>query len=561
MMRGKSRTQIRVAPDCEQGQGIALVLLMMMAMLGIAGLSVDVGRAYVLRQALQNEANAGALAAAGQVYYSSSTSQAQALATAYGGGTYNAVPNANAPVITPYCLNALMPTGQTCTSTSQSNAIRLTESANMNTLFMRIFGMRTMNVHATAMASMQGSAQPWNVVIILDATGSMSNAPASGSCSGYSTKFACALHGVTTLLQRVNPCNGASTCTTGSSGNSNFRVALFSFPNVSSSTVSKFYTTCAAPTSIPYTFPATNLTSYSQDAATNGPYYAGNNASSPNERVPATYEDSPINSSNGAADGDANGFVVNYWLGSSSSPAYLNSSSSIVKEVAISTPCLTNPGGQGTYYAGVIYAAQAALTAEHALYPKAKNAIVILSDGQAQAVYNGTTPSNSNLGVGAPTQTSGGAPASDYLQYIASPTSTNYYPSATDECQQAIKAAQVAQAAGTKIYSVAFGSTSSGCTTSSGGTDSALWASATSGQPAFTALSQITPCAVMKNIASPTANNIDYFYADSVSTGNSCTSTANSVSNVGDIFSSIAATFTSPRLMPPGSSGNSVPSF
>jgi len=39
---------------------------------------------------------------------------------------------------------------------------------------MKLFGYSQLNVAATATASMQGQSQPWNVAIILDATGSMS---------------------------------------------------------------------------------------------------------------------------------------------------------------------------------------------------------------------------------------------------------------------------------------------------------------------------------------------------------------------------------------------------
>ena len=188
-------------------------------------------------------------------------------------------------------------------------------------------------------------------------------------------------------------------------------------PNVSSSTVAQFYGSCSTPTHEPYTFPATTLAAYAPATATNGPYYA----TAPN--VATTYEDTPINSSKGTADGDANGFVVNYWA----SPKTLvsSSSSSLVDEL---NGCLTNPGGESTYYAGVIYAAQAALTAEQKLYPTAKNAIILMSDGQANVT------DYSKLASGAPTAGTNGQPASDYLK-LASGTA---YPSATNECQQAI---------------------------------------------------------------------------------------------------------------------------
>ena len=64
-----------------------------------------------------------------------------------------------------------------------------------------------MTVAATATASMQGVPQPWNVAIVLDATGSMSDAPPTGSCT-TNTEFACALAGVQTLLQNVPNSSG-----------------------------------------------------------------------------------------------------------------------------------------------------------------------------------------------------------------------------------------------------------------------------------------------------------------------------------------------------------------
>ncbi len=539
-MPNKSQTQSRVALSSEQGQLLPWVAFLMVCLLGIGGLSIDVGRAFAVRQALQNSASAAALAASGQVYSSSSTSQAQTIATNYSGSMYNNVPGANAPIIKAWCVNMLMPTGETCTTSSPPNAVKVTESAAVPTLFMRVLGKNTLNVTVSAVASMRGPAQPWNVAIILDATSSMGNAPPAGSCTGFSSAFACAQNGVQTLLRAVDPCTN-STCA--ADATTNLRVSLFSFPNVPSSNVSKFWSGCTTPSSVQYTFPATNLASYSPVVATTNPLAY---ATSPT--VATTYEDSPINSSNGAADGDANGFVVNYYLPSSSSPQGLNGSSSLVKEV---TGCLSNPGGQSTYYAGVIYAAQAALTAEQALYPKSQNSIIILTDGDANAT------STSNLASGAPKATAGGAPATDYLQLLtgSSVTSTSYYPAAKDECQQAIKAAQVAQAAGTKVFTIAFSSSDTGCSS-----DTDHWAAATSGQ---TLSYPLTPCQVMKNMASPgDATVASYFYADTTTaTKNGCADTAHSTKTIADIFASIGSTYIAPGLLPPNAAGVELPSF
>jgi len=529
----------------QHGQALIWTAMIVTGALGIGGLLIDVGHAYVVRSQLQNYANASALAAAGEVYNTSTTNGATPTATTYSGigstdENYNSSLGAINTTITNMCVQMLMPSGVTCTSSTPANAIKITETASVPTFLLRVLGIKTITVAANAMASMQGAPTPWNVAIILDATSSMGNAPPAGSCSGYSTEFACALAGVETLLQNVNSCGGVSSCTTATA---KFRVALFSFPNVSTSTVSDYWScgnsSPTTPTHEPYTFPATNLTAYAPVVSTTDPLTY---ATSPT--VATTYEDTPVNTS----DGDANGFVSDYWSASSSN--YLNSSSSIVAELVGGThgPCMTNPGGESTYYAGVIYAAQAALTAEQTLYPKSNNALIILSDGQANVTDTG------KLAGGAPHATAGGAPAADYLQLIASPTKTSYYPSATDECQQAITAAQTAQNDNTTVYSVAFGSESSGCTTSSGGTDSAIWASATSGNPALS-LATLTPCIVMKNMASPATSSMSYFYADTSSSSSGCTDSAHTVSTIAQIFDAIAATFTTPRLLPSNSSG------
>ena len=151
--------------------------------------------------------------------------------------------------------------------------------------------------------------------------------------------------------------------------------------------------------------------------------------------------------------------------------------------------------------------------------PESENALIILSDGQAQA-----SSSQLNSGV--------------------TLTTTGLYPSAKDECQQAIMAAQAAATAGTTVYSVAYGSEGSGCLSSSGGTDSS---SIVTGITGFT-LSALTPCQTMLDIASSTGT----FYSDynQSGSGSTCQDASHTVSSMYDIFASISASFTTPRLLP-----------
>jgi hypothetical protein len=168
------------------------------------------------------------------------------------------------------------------------------------------------------------------------------------------------------------------------------------------------------------------------------------------------------------------------------------------------------PGGEGTYYAGAIYAAQSTLVAEQKANPGSQNVIILISDGSASATQSQLA-----------TKAMNGVPVTK---------GTGLYPSWINECHQAITAAKAATAAGTRVYAVAYGAESSGC-----GTDS----------PA------ITPCSTMEGIASAT----QYFFSDytqSGGTGSPCVSAAQPTTNLNQIFTEIEMDFTFARLIPDG---------
>lgn len=523
--------------DDQRGQILPWMAVMFVVLLGMGGLSIDAGRAYVVRAQLQTYANAAALAAAGVVYNTSTTDNATTYATSYSASTGNQ--NANASIgsvtttVTTKCLSLLLPSGSSCTSSSSANAVQVRETATISTTFMRLFGIKTLNVSALATASMQGKAQPWNVAIILDTTGSMSTTDTNCKVNGKSvTEFACATNGIQALLAATDPCPAGSTSCTNSTAN--FHVALFMFPGVSTGTVS-YLTSCSGTKKTPqymvYTLPKTGQSSYA-------PITYTKTANGTTTSWTGTYE-----VTYGASDADANGFVSNYYLSTASNGLY--SSSSIVQAV---TGCMspissggTSPQLQAvstggiTYYASVIYAAQAALVAEQTLYPSAKNAIILLSDGQANLVASGDFPtaySVSSSSVGLNTL-----------------TTTGYYPSMKDECQQAIIAAQDAASAGTTVFGVAYGAEQSGCHGSDGGdTDTTLIATGKNQAFTLTSTNPLTPCVTMENIAS----SLDNFYSDynQSGSGSTCEDASHTVTSLQDIFLSIAASFTNPRLLP-----------
>ncbi len=504
---------------------------MFLSILGMGGLVMDVGRAYVVRAQLQNSANAAALAAAGALFGASSASNVTSVGTQYsassGDDNANSTPVTVTTTVNSVCLNVLMPAGESCASSSPQipNAVKVTQIATMKTYFMPIlFGPSSLSVSANATASMQGSPLPTNIAIILDATASMSDASNATVCPGYSTNFSCALWAVRTFLADINPCSGVSgTCT---ASNAKMRVSVFSFPNVSTSNVADDYTCGGSPTNEPYTLPEPNISSYSN--LTYG-------------STTATYEDVPY-----SAD----------WYSSTAS-GNLNTNSELVQAL---NGCMRNPGGERTYYAGVIYAAQASLLAEQSSINSAsgmqtQNAIIILSDGQANAPSSkfpapGSTVSPSGAGYAVVTNSS-----SDTTNLAGGTWGT--YPDFNDECQQAIKAAQDAQAAGTIVESVAFGSEANGCAVPGSGavvTDTTLWASATSGNAPLS-LSSLTPCVTMQNIASPPvfigSSEISFFYADQTSAANGCVDTLHpTLTTLSDILAAIANSFTTPRLLP-----------
>jgi len=522
----------------QSGQVMPWLAMTLVSMLGVTGMGIDVGHAYVSHSQLQNYANAAALAAAGQVYNTSSTGDAATYATTYSASSGNKNSTLAGMTVTTtvstVCLNSLLTSG-TCSSTSTPNAVRVRQTATVPTWFMRMFGFKNITVSALSVATMQGKAQPWNVAIIMDSTGSMNTT--DSNCSGV-TEYKCAMNGVAQLLGSVQPCSSGS-CT---ASNSNFRVALFSFPNVSTTNISNYYTcsgTGTAPTYKIYTLPVAGLSSYTPLT------YTQTTTSYSHSGVPTTTTSTFAASyevTYGASDADANGFVADYFLSSASNR--LNSSSSLVKAISgcmtpISTGNTTDGGLQGvssggiTYYASALYAAQAALAAEQQIYPDSKNAIIFLSDGQANML------SSSNDFPNAWT-------ASNTARGLSALSTTGYYPSAKNECQQAILAAQYAATQGTTVFGVAYGSQQSGCSSGSGATDTSLIA--TGQNQSFTA-SSITPCITIENIAS----SIDNFYSDYLQSGsgvdNSCVDSSHYVTSLSGIFSSIAAHFTQPRLV------------
>jgi Flp pilus assembly protein TadG len=464
----------------------------MLAVIGMAGITVDLGHGYLAYQRLAASTKAAALAGAAGL---PNTTTALSNITAYSSvaGSKNVttmLQNASVGTPTFKCLSTLATSiGIACATTTGSNvgsynAVQVTQTAQVPLWFGGMFGLHNFNLSATSTAAMSGGTNsPWNVAIIVDTTASMASSDSGLQCSG--TQISCALAGVQDLLQDMYPCPLGTTCTAASGQmvqNPVDSVSLFVFPAVTTATQSKDYTCPTSnPTTIPYTVPTLPST--------------------------ATYQVIPFSS--------------NYRV--SDAATTLNSSSEVVIAAGGKSSCagIQAPGGQGTYYAQVIYAAQAALVTQQASNTGSQNAMIILTDGNA-------TASGSQLA----------ASSTGSLNGISGHNPTSYtYPSAVGECGQAVQAAMAAAAAGTRVYTIGYGSPTSGCTT-----DKTYSGTYTGGGGNWT--HGDSPCQALAAMASGTA----YFFSDD---GAGCASTnGTNFTKLTQIFQAISKNLTTPRLVP-----------
>jgi Flp pilus assembly protein TadG len=481
-MNGLIKSTLRRIYKDDSGQVLPWMVFLMVLFCGMAGITVDLGHAYVCYRELQSSTDAAALAGAYAMTLSgattaSVTSQVDATSSLSNGS--NANPNLTSVTVTPTfrCVTDSSIIQAPCSaSPTGNNVLQVVQTSIVPTYFIRVLGVFGIKAARSIPISVMATATPLsgkntqvNVAMVVDTTASMGQQDSDINCNN--TRIHCALNGVQTMLSQLTPCTASSTKTNCTGFD---QVSLFTFPNVMASTASND-TTCPSgnPTALPYSTPT-----------------PGASWTAP-KGVSATYQIS--------------GYLSDYSSNNQKGGA-LNTSSSL----AIATGgggsqnCsgMQTPGGEGTYYAGVIYAAQSSLASASAANPGSENIMIILSDGDANS-----------------TKISSGQ------------HSGNVYGSLDDQCQQAISAAQYATRQGTTVYTIAYGASSSGCSTDKSGP-----------------LAGISPCTAMQDMASAQGD----FYSDATASQNKgqCAS-ANSYS-LDSIFTSIAAKFTNARLVPNG---------
>ncbi len=512
-MKNRRRWLFLKAFKDASGQILPWMAMLMVLFCGMAGLTLDLGHAYVCYRELQASTDAAALAGAYEMAQkgattATATSEVLAYSSQAGGANVNGnLPNASVSTPLFQCNTYVATTlGVPCSSSPTGyNTIRVVQSSPVPTMFIQVLGVfginaaKSITLTTTSTAAVKGAAPAqYNVAMVVDTTNSMGNQDTDANCG--STRIACALAGVQTMLQLLQPCAAGAT---GSSCTPYDQVSLFTFPPVEANQASN-ETTCpsSAAAITPYTTPGIGAT-WTAPTGTTGTYQITgylSNYSSTNQSGAALNTGSALTVATGGGVGTGTG--RNYH------------------------PCngLQTPGGDGTYYAGAIYAATSSLVAAQAANPGSVNALIILSDGDADS---GKITGSTNNGA--------------------------TYGSAQDQCAQAVAAAQYAAGLpNTTVYSIAYGAASSGCASDVKCTTKTGCAGNVPYNPNGTG---VTPCQAMQEMSSGWASgDQSHFFSDASASQNvgQCTSPDSPGLALTDIFTALTNQFGKSRLIPNG---------
>jgi Flp pilus assembly protein TadG len=363
-------------------RGVAAVVFAVAgtALIGATGFAVDVGVVLSARQALQANTNAAVLDAAYE-WDQTGGLQATALTAAQAWNAAHPVPFISTITASASAVCVSTTSGLPNCGASVNNAVSLTQTGTVPTYFVKLLGINSWTVSAKATAAKAGGpTKALNVMFVLDSTQSMGTTTDDTGCNvpGISspTKFDCAKYGVQLILKQLNPAID--------------NVGLMTFPGMSST-----WTPCGTQNIEPYGTSGIN-------------YQIIHNA-----------------------------LDTNY----ATSIGVLNDSSALVKAVGDNsksvTGCLAAPGGEGTFYAQAISAAQSALQTEGS--STAQNVIILLSDGEANQV-----PGDGKMNV------------TYALNNACSPSTVCSPGHQVQQCSQAVANGRSATTAGTWVYAIAY---------------------------------------------------------------------------------------------------------
>ena len=206
----------------ERGQILAVIVLALVALLGIAAFAIDVGYAYYAKRQLQSATDAAALAGAQDL-----PTAATAINTATAYAAANVPANLSGLTFTyqtKCTATAVIATG--CDAAVNPNALVVSGTGATNTWFARVFGIDHFNISAHANACSPCSSTPVDIVIAIDRTGSMCTPKGPG---GECIDLDNAKDGVRTMLGMFSPPTA--------------QIGMVAFPPVQSTATSP----CAAP--------------------------------------------------------------------------------------------------------------------------------------------------------------------------------------------------------------------------------------------------------------------------------------------------------------------------
>jgi hypothetical protein len=564
-MRNLAASPLRILRDLwsdRRAVTAVTVALLVPVLVGLAGFTVDIGHLALIQKELQSSADAAALAGGYNIPDNTAVTTANTYSSGTGGknrlaGGVTGTMMSGFPV-----LKCLTTTNVTCVGTEfagGANAIQVKEQAVVPMWFAQIIGFGIYTLNATSTASARGGiGESLNVMIILDTTQSMSgNTDSACGLGASSSRLQCAEAGVKALLTGLNP--------------SLDYVGLMVFPGLQSTSEVSKATTCGQSTgasdlqqygnspiyqisSLNNNFKTSN-TSTTLNTSSNIALAIGQGGSGCNSGIAApggegTYFADVFNQAQAdlvalsstqsppsqnvivfLSDGGANATKIqtsySAYIGTcTTSHGVTTCVASTTMNVTTCSPCAgsTSTSQQGPLAVGDTITSGAA----------AGTTIVRQLTGTTGGV--GTYQVSTSQKVGSNT--------SSVAMVAAETMSMNghSYPENLDECQQTVDAARSAAAAGTWVYSIAYGAdnTTGDCTT-----DTTAIASGIS--------VPLSSCIEMANIANSPGHvpDLTKFYSNGNS-GQICSNAlaTNTIANLVSLFSNLSTNLTEPRLIP-----------
>jgi hypothetical protein len=214
----------RRKPNDESGQVIVFAVITMVVLIAMAGFAIDVGHAYLVQRQLQSAVDAAALAGAQEL---PSVQTAKDVAVAYGPtpgpNRPNAVTSVDDAITDPPVVKCVVTYG--CSSRrGRNNAIQVSASAVVPTIFAKVIGQDSFTVHARATACSPCMAKKFDIMIVLDRTGSMQGADLTNAKDGIRQFLLAMDPALDAVGLAVFPpaLSNSSVCTTPTSGNQRY---------------------------------------------------------------------------------------------------------------------------------------------------------------------------------------------------------------------------------------------------------------------------------------------------------------------------------------------------